>query len=410
MKHIHKILKYKSSQSIFLTLLFTLPLFTLLPLGVDLFLPALNDIHDYFNKDDIEKYAISIYLLFWGLGQLFWGKIADIIGRRKVALLGLFFFTLFAYLISTVNKEDADLFLLYRALQSFGGSACFTAVFAIIRDTFDGIKLTKAYSYLNGFLAIIPISAPLIGAFLLQNNDWQYLFMVFTYVGLLSILWIYVLSAETLVKTKKDKILNKEGFFESYANILKNENFFVYLFLSIIGFLGIMFYITVAPLYLIGHLNISKIDFGFMFMSIACIFMIGSFSVPIFVEKFGLKKTLSFAVLAYFIGGSLGVIISFYDTWESFLIPMAFNAMGCTIFLSACPAYALKDFKINAGQAAGLFSALNFTISSLSASYLASGLDLNSSKAFSFVFASLAIIVLFAYILFKRRKKMFVKS
>ncbi len=410
MKHIHKILKHKSSESIFFTLLFTLPLFTLLPLGVDLFLPALNDIQAYFNSPDIEKYAISIYLLFWGVGQLFWGKIADIIGRRKVALLGLVFFTLFAYLISFVNKEDADLFLLYRALQSFGGSACFTAIFAIIRDTFDGIKLTKAYSYLNGFLAIIPISAPLIGAFLLQNNDWQYLFLVFTFVGLVSILWVYVLSAETLVKTKKDKVLNKQGFLASYSNILKNENFLVYLFLSIIGFLGIMFYITVAPLYLIGHLDISKIDFGYMFMSIACIFMIGSFSVPIFVEKFGLKKTLSFAVLAYFIGGSLGVALSSNDTWQTFIIPMVFNAMGCTVFLSACPAYALKDFKINAGQAAGLFSALNFSISSLSASYLASTLNLNSSKAFFLVFASLALSVVLAYILFKKRKKMLIKS
>lgn len=406
MKHIHKILKHKSSESIFLTLLFTLPLFTLLPLGVDLFLPALNDIQVYFvnGNNNIEKFAISLYLLFWGLGQLVWGKVADIIGRRKVALLGLFFFTLFSYLISNVNKEDADLFLTYRALQSFGGSACFTAIFAIIRDTFDGHKLTRAYSYLNGFLAIIPISAPLIGAFLLQNNDWQYLFLVFTFVGIASIIWTYILTAETLVKTKKDRILKKEKFFESYFNILKNESFFVYLFLSIIGFLGIMFYITVSPLYLIGHLGISKIDFGYMFMSIAFIFMIGSFTVPNFVEKFGLKKVLTFAVFAYFVGGCLGLVLSSYDTWQTFILPMSISAIGCTIFVSACPAYALKDFKENAGQASGLFSALNFSISSLSATYLASTLDISSSKSYFLVFLALSIIVLIAFVLFKKRK------
>lgn len=405
MKHIHKILKAKSSESIFLTLLFTLPLFTLLPLGVDLFLPALTDIATYFDSNNIEKFAISLYLLFWGLGQLIWGKVADIIGRRKVAIIGLSFFTLFSLLISYVKADDEELFLLYRSLQSLGGSACFTAVFAIIRDTFDGIKLTKAYSYLNGFLAIIPVSAPLIGAFLLQNNDWQYLFLVFTFVGLLSILWTFVLTSETLVKTKKDKVLQKETFLQSYVNILKNKNFIIYLFFSIVGFLGIMFYITVSPLYLIGHLNISKIDFGYIFMSIACIFMIGSFTVPIFVEKYGLKKILTFAVLAYFIGGSLGVFLSSYDTWFTFIAPMAINAMACTIFVSACPAYALKDFKINAGQASGLFSALNFTISSLSASYLASVLDLNSSKSFSLVFVVLAVLVFVLLMVFKKVKK-----
>lgn len=405
MKHIHKILKAKSSESIFLTLLFSLPLFTLLPLGVDLFLPALKDIQEYFYIKDVEKFAISLYLLFWGLGQLIWGKVADIIGRRKVALLGLSFFTLFSFLISFVNKDDADLFLLYRSLQSLGGSACFAAVFAIIRDTFDGIKLTKAYSYLNGFLAIIPISAPLIGAFLLQNNSWQYLFLVFTYVGLFSILWIYVLSSETLVKTKKDKILKKEKLLDSYVNILKNRSFIIYLFLSIIGFLGIMFYITVAPLYLIGHLNLSKIDFAYIFMSVAFIFMIGSFIVPTLVEKFGIKKILAFAVLSYFIGGSLGLFLSSFDTWFTFIAPMAINAMACTIFVSACPANALKDFKHNAGQASGLFSAINFTFSSMGATYLASTLNLGSSRGFSIVFICLSFLVVGLYLFYKYSKK-----
>lgn len=403
MKHIHKILKHKSSESIFLTLLFTLPLFTLLPLGVDLFLPALTDIANYFDSNNIEKFAISLYLLFWGLGQLIWGKVADIIGRRKVAIIGLSFFTLFSFLISYVKSDDADLFLLYRSLQSLGGSACFTAVFAIIRDTFDGIKLTKAYSYLNGFLAIIPVSAPLIGAFLLQNNEWQYLFLVFTFVGLGSIVWTYVLTSETLVKTKKDKVLEKETFLQSYVNILKNKNFQIYLFFSIVGFLGIMFYITVSPLYLIGHLNISKIDFGYIFMSVACIFMIGSFIVPIFVEKYGINKILTFAVMAYFVGGSLGVILSSYDTWQTYIIPMAINALACTIFVSACPAYALKDFKINAGQASGLFSAINFTVSAMTATYLASTLDLTSSKPFALVFVALSIIVLVSFLIYKKK-------
>ncbi len=251
------------------------------------------------------------------------------------------------------------------------------------------------------FLAIIPISAPLIGALLLQNNSWQYLFLVFTFVGLFSILWTFILTSETLVKTKKDKVLHKENFFESYVNILKNQNFIIYLFFSIIGFLGIMFYITVSPLYLIGHLHLSKIYFGYIFMSIAFIFMIGSFIVPIFVEKFGIKKILTFAVLCYFLGGSLGLLLSSYDTWLTFIAPMAINALACTVFVSACPAYALKDFKVNAGQASGLFSAINFTISSMGASYLASILNLSSSKSFFIVFVSLALIVVITFVTYK---------
>ena len=105
MKYIHTVLKQKSSDSIFLTLFLALPLFTLLPMGIDLFLPALNDIQTYFLGNSIvAKFAISIYLLFWGIGQMFWGRVSDIIGRRKVALIGLIVFSISSYLISIISS------------------------------------------------------------------------------------------------------------------------------------------------------------------------------------------------------------------------------------------------------------------------------------------------------------------
>lgn len=405
MKHIHTILKHKSSESIFLTLFLALPLFTLLPMGIDLFLPALTEIQTFFlSNTSVAKFAISIYLLFWGIGQMFWGRISDIIGRRKVALIGLFLFSLSSYLISIINSNSANEFLFLRAFQSFGGSACFAAIFAIIRDTFDGIKLGRAYSYLNGSLAIIPVSAPLIGAYILQSHSWQYVFTIFAVIGMLSIAWTFMFTAETLQKTKKDKVLEKQSTLKVYKNVLTNKNFLVYLALALVGFLGFLFYITVAPLYLIGHLGVSKIAFGWMFMLIAFIFMLGSFTVPAVVEKIGIKKTVSIGIVFYIIGGILSFVFSSYDIWQFYVFPMAISAVGCTIFVSACPAFALEDFKENAGTASGLFSALNFGIASMSATYLATVISLNSSKEISLVYILIGLLVVCVYLLQKLLK------
>ncbi|GAM56444.1 hypothetical protein JCM19231_2590 [Vibrio ishigakensis] len=60
-----------SKPSVSLTLLVGLPLFTLLPLGLDIFLPAVYDIGAFFGNTDVPSFAISIYMLFWGVGQLF---------------------------------------------------------------------------------------------------------------------------------------------------------------------------------------------------------------------------------------------------------------------------------------------------------------------------------------------------
>lgn len=402
MKYIHTVLKHKSSESIFLTLFLALPLFTLLPMGIDLFLPALNDIQTFFLGDkSVAKFAISIYLLFWGIGQMFWGRISDTIGRRKVALIGLFIFSLAAYLISIIGEHDANEFLILRACQSFGGSACFAAIFAIIRDTFDGVKLGRAYSYLNGSLAIIPVSAPLIGAYILQNNTWQFVFTIFAFIGIASILWTYIFTAETLVKTKNDKKNNQPTIIQTYKIILTNSNFLIYLGLALVGFLGFMFYITVAPLYLIGHLGVSKVAFGWMFMLIALIFMLGSFTVPLIVETIGIKKTMFTGILTYILGGLLCYSFSDTSMWQLYVFPMAISAIGCTIFVSACPAFALEDFKENAGTASGLFSALNFGIASMGATYLASIINLTTSKEISYIYIGVGLIVVFIYILKK---------
>ncbi len=400
MKHIHTVLKHKSSESIFLTLFLALPLFTLLPMGIDLFLPALNDIQTFFLGDDtVAKFAISIYLLFWGIGQMFWGRVSDIIGRRKVAIIGLIVFSISSYFISVIGSNGANEFLGLRALQSFGGSACFAAIFAIIRDTFDGVKLGRAYSYLNGSLAIIPVSAPLIGAYILQNNSWQYVFTIFAIIGVISIAWTYLFTAETLIKTEDDEPLIKQSTFEAYKSVVTNKNFLIYLGLALVGFLGFMFFITVAPLYLIGELGVSKVEFGWMFMLIAFIFMLGSFTVPLVVEKIGIKKTVSIGISFYILGGVLSLSFSSMAIWQVYVLPMAISAVGCTIFVSACPAFALEDFKENAGTSSGLFSALNFGIASMGATYLATIVSLESSKEISLVYILVGLLVVLSYLL-----------
>lgn len=405
MKHIHTVLKHKSSESIFLTLFLALPLFTLLPMGIDLFLPALNDIQAFFlGEAVVAKFAVSIYLLFWGIGQMFWGRVSDIIGRRKVALIGLLIFSISSYFISVIAQDSANEFLTFRALQSFGGSACFAAIFAIIRDTFDGVKLGRAYSYLNGSLAIIPVSAPLIGAYILQTHSWQYVFTIFATIGLISIGWTYIFTAETLEKSKKDEEKTQQSSFKIYKDVLTNKNFLIYLSLALVGFLGFMFYIIIAPLYLIGNLGVSKVAFGWMFMLIAFIFMVGSFTVPLIVEKFGIKKTTTAAIIFYIIGGALSYALSSMNTWEVYVFPMTISAIGCTIFVSACPAFALEDFKENAGTASGLFSALNFGIASMGSTYLASIVDLSTSRQIASVYIIVGMLVILSYVFYLLKK------
>lgn len=221
--------------SVGLTLLAGLPLFTLLPLGLDFFLPAVYQIGEYFNSQTVPALAINVYMLFWGLGQLFWGGVADAMGKKRIAIIGLISYTLSSYMISGVEPGSGVMFLSFRALQSFGGSACFTAIFALIRTRFDGEELNTSYSYLNGILAFIPVSSPLIGAYIVERSSWLFLFTLMALLGLCSVVWIML----SIPNDKQQATLESSpqpqlSMAKRYWSVVSNARFRTYLLFAVV--------------------------------------------------------------------------------------------------------------------------------------------------------------------------------
>jgi len=390
----HSIKKY----SVGMTLLAGLPLFTLLPLGLDFFLPAMYQIGEYFNSQTVPPMAISLYMLFWGVGQLFWGGVADRFGKKNIALVGLLFYTLASYMISVSQPESPALFLGFRALQSFSGSACYTAIFALIRTRFEGDDLNKSYSYLNGILAFIPVSSPLVGAYILENNPWLYLFSLMAILGAISLIWIaFSIPTEHKAESGSTGTEAEQPILKRYWTVAANVRFRSYLFFAVTGQMLFIYYLTVAPTYLIGKLGISQVDFGKMFMIIAIVFMVISFVAPKLGKWLSIKAIIGMALLLCATGGLIMFALSETNTWYAFILPMVLIAIGCTILLSCCPANALVDFRHIAGVASGLYTSATFGLGSLISAVFINLLDSADLSRVSMVYtlcAAFALVVL----------------
>lgn len=382
-------------HSVGMTLLAGLPLFTLLPLGLDFFLPAMYQIGEYFDNQSVPPFAISIYMLFWGIGQLFWGGVADNLGKKRIAIIGLLIFTFASFMISIAEPSNAFSFLLFRALQSFGGSACFTAIFALIRTRFDGDELNKSYSYLNGILAFIPVSAPLVGAYILENNPWLYLFVLMTILGLISIVWIALsLPADRNREENSDQSVPSTSTLQRYWSVLKNTRFRSYLFFAATGQMLFIYYLTVAPTYLIGKLGTSQVAFGKMFMIIAVVFMVVSFAAPRLNKYLSIRSIIYVAFSLIVVGGGAMYAMSETYTWYAFIGPMTPIAVGCTILLSCSPANALADFKHISGVASGLYTSFTFGMGSLVSSVFVNLIDSADLARVSLVYVVCAMFAL----------------
>lgn len=408
MKRIHALVDNKSDNSVIMTLLFALPLFTVLPLGIDLFMPALNDIDHFFGQGHgVAEWTMSIYVIFWGVGQMLWGRVCDIIGRRKVALIGFVLFAVASYLIVEVQAGYSERFLSYRAMQSFGGSGAFAAIYAIIRDRFDGEKLGKAYSYLNGILSVIPVCAPLLGAVILQANSWQIIFTLFGVVGIVSVMWSFLFTVETYEKAATQS--RSESILTTYKHIITNKNFLFYLVFPTSGLFGFMFYNNIAPMYIMNHLGVDKLTFGQIFMILAVVFGAGSFIAPEVLKRIGIRKTLMLGIALYISGGVLGYLLAPLDMWQSYIFPLAITAMGCTLMQGTCPAFALQDFKEHAGTASGLFSALYFGIGSALAGYFAGVVNTSSSQDFAVVYTLVGVLLAVLFFVMRKNSQLLPK-
>ena len=85
------------------------------PLAIDMYLPALPLMASALaTTNALVQQSLSIYLAAYALGMLLFGPLADMLGRRPLALFGLTGFLVASLALSLVSSIEG--FLLWRAL------------------------------------------------------------------------------------------------------------------------------------------------------------------------------------------------------------------------------------------------------------------------------------------------------
>lgn len=356
--------------SVATTLFAGLPLFTLLPLGQDFFLPGVYSIGKYFGNQNIGSMAITVYMLCWGIGQVIWGGIVDTIGKKTSATIGLILFAAGSYLVAVSQPHETVSFLLGRAVQSLGGAGCFTAIFAIVRARFEGSQLSRGYSYLYGVMGFVPVASPVIGGLLLQTNQWQFLFEIMTWLGVMSMLWVSLSLPNENAHRSAHTRPNKASALKAYAIVIKDKMFVTYLTMAVLAQTLFLYYLSYGPVYLIGHLGMDELGFGKQFTIVATAFLLMSFLAPQIIDRFPTRTLLNAALVLMTLASALMFVLADANAWYAVTVPMIVMTIGLTLVMTSCPGRALGNLKEQAGVASGLYSAAQFGLSAAVAGVL----------------------------------------
>jgi EmrB/QacA subfamily drug resistance transporter len=145
------------------------------------------------------QWVISAYALTFAGLLLLGGRAADLLGRRRLFMVGLLFFTL-ASLVCALAWSPGAL-IGARAFQGIGAAIMTPTALSIISTTFEGAERNKALAIWGMLGAFGATAGYLIGGPLVDGPGWEWIFFINIPVGLLALGLSPVLLRETRAAT-----------------------------------------------------------------------------------------------------------------------------------------------------------------------------------------------------------------
>ncbi|MEM1237615.1 MAG: MFS transporter, partial [Pseudomonadota bacterium] len=150
-------------------------------LGMNIFLPSLPGMTEYFSTDyGIMQLSVALYLGFNAGLQLIVGPISDRYGRRPVVLGGIILFMLAT--LGCLWAPTVEVFLVFRMAQAAIVVGMVLSR-AIVRDLVSQDQAASMLGYLTMGMSVVPMLGPAVGGVLDQAFGWQANFWLLFILG-----------------------------------------------------------------------------------------------------------------------------------------------------------------------------------------------------------------------------------
>jgi len=155
---------------------------------VNIALPAISEAFSL--SSSAVSWVSTIYLLVMSGCVLIFGKISDIIGFKKIFLLGFIIFTIGSLTCGILPDLTGWFFTLVgsRAFQAIGGAMITAIAPAMVTAYVPMEKKGKAMGFIMTVAALGTAIGPTIGGFLTQYLSWNWIFFINVPVGIVALI------------------------------------------------------------------------------------------------------------------------------------------------------------------------------------------------------------------------------
>jgi NTE family protein len=142
------------------------------------------------------SWVLNAYNIVFAAFLVAAGRIADLLGRRRVFLLGLTVFTLASALCAAA--PSAGSLIAFRVLQALGAALLVPSSLGLVLEAFPADRRSHAVALLTAVGAVAAGVGPSLGGLLVTASSWRLVFLVNIPVGIAA----YLLSRRHLVESR----------------------------------------------------------------------------------------------------------------------------------------------------------------------------------------------------------------
>ncbi len=343
------------------------------------------------------SWVSSAYTLTFGGLLLLSGRLSDLIGRKRIFLIGLLIFGVSSLVIGISNS--AEIVITMRAIQGIGSSIIAPTTLALIMDAYQNDMRQRAISYYGATAGIGSSIGLLVGGGLTSLISWRAGFLInVPFTILLFILTLKYVKHSEIKKESIDylgsflSIIGLVGVIYGLTEGELNLVFIGMLFLVVFIFwekktlspllplvlfknkirsgayiTRLLFMMTMLPFWFFlpqmmqNQYGFSALESGFAFLPLTIVNFIIALQLPKLTMKFGNNMVLLFGEMILAIGLIL-LALSNYENgyWQTIFIPMIILGLGQGLILAPVTSAGVHEAPDNlAGIASGVTNTMH---------------------------------------------------
>lgn len=339
----------------------TILAFALLPLSgfaTDIYIPSLPSMASSIQVSSLQvQLTLSLFLISYGVSQLFIGSVLDSFGRYKLSLVSLLIFAVASVIIA--NTHNIYLIYLMRIIHGFTVGTIIVAKRAYFVDVFKGDQLKHYLSLFTIIWSTGPIVAPFLGGYLQTVFGWESNFYFLAILALILAIMEFVYSGETL---KHFSEFSLKKIIEVYIAMIKTANFSLGIVMLGLAYSMVMIYNMTGPFIIEHHLHLSPVVAGYSSLVLGFAWMVGGFIGKATINNPFFRKMATNLILQIIFVTAMIISVQYISNLYSMVIFAFLIHVTAGYIFNNYFTFCLGLFPKNAGIASGLTGGISYVI------------------------------------------------